>query len=122
MHGNIVQIFQLGEVGGDYFIAMEYIQGPTLRSIIDTHRDLKAPMPPTLAAYVASLVCRALDFAHNFIDARGRRLDIVHPAPRTRALRASLFRPLCIPFAPRASPSRIATETTGRSWHLNRQL
>ena len=31
MHGNIVQIFQLGEVGGDYFIAMEYIQGPTVR-------------------------------------------------------------------------------------------
>ncbi len=78
VHGNVVQIYQLGEVSGRYFIAMEYIQGPTLRSIIDTHRDMKAPMPPTLAAYVASRVCRALDFAHNFIDARGRRLDIVH--------------------------------------------
>ena len=78
VHGNVVQIYQLGEVSGRYFIAMEYIQGPTLRSIIDTHRDLKAPMPPTLAAYVASRVCRALDFAHNFVDARGRRLDIVH--------------------------------------------
>ena len=35
MHGNIVQIFQLGEVAGDYFIAMEYIQGPTVRQLID---------------------------------------------------------------------------------------
>ena len=78
VHGNVVQIYQLGEVSGRYFIAMEFIQGPTLRSIIDTHRDLRAPMPPTLAAYVASRVCRALDFAHNFVDARGRRLDIVH--------------------------------------------
>jgi serine/threonine protein kinase len=78
VHGNVVQIYQLGEVSGRYFIAMEYIQGPTLRSIIDTHRDMKAPMPPTLAAYVASRVCRALDFAHNFVDSRGRRLDIVH--------------------------------------------
>src|SRR5688500_3256459 len=38
-HGNVVQIYQLGEVGGDYFIAMEFIQGPTLRSIIDRHRE-----------------------------------------------------------------------------------
>ena len=78
VHGNVVQIYQLGEVNGRYFIAMEYIQGPTLRSIIDRHRDLGAAMPATLAAYVASRVCRALDFAHNFVDQRGRRLDIVH--------------------------------------------
>ena len=78
MHGNVVQIYQLGEVQGDYFIAMEFIQGPTLRSVIDRHRELGQPMPPTLAAYVASRVCRALDFAHNFIAPDGRRLDIVH--------------------------------------------
>ena len=78
LHGNIVQIYQLGEVGGRYFIAMEFIQGPTLRSIIDRHREMGEPIPPTLAAYIASRVCRALDFAHNFIDPRGRRLDIVH--------------------------------------------
>jgi serine/threonine-protein kinase len=78
VHGNVVQIYQLGEVGGRYFIAMEYIQGPTLRTIIDRHREIGSPMPPTLAAYAASRVCRALDFAHNFVDQRGRRLDIVH--------------------------------------------
>ncbi|NUQ21856.1 MAG: serine/threonine protein kinase [Gemmatimonadaceae bacterium] len=78
VHGNVVQIYQLGEVNGRYFIAMEFIQGPTLRSIIDRHHELGAPIPPTLAAYVASRVCRALDFAHNFVDQRGRRLDIVH--------------------------------------------
>ena len=78
VHGNVVQIYQLGEVEGRYFIAMEYISGPTLRSIIDRHRELGAPIPPTLAAYVASRVARALDFAHNFVDGKGRRLDIVH--------------------------------------------
>src|SRR5215213_7406932 len=65
LHGNIVQIYQLGEVAGDYFIAMEYIQGPTVRQLIDRHRELGKPMPRALAAYVASRVCRALDFAHN---------------------------------------------------------
>ncbi len=78
LHGNVVQIYQLGEVGGEYFIAMEYIQGPTLRSIIDRHYELGTPIPATLAAYVCSRVARALDFAHNFVSPAGTRLDIVH--------------------------------------------
>ncbi len=78
LHGNVVQIYQLGEVGGDYFIAMEFIQGPTLRSIIDRHREARVPIPPPLAAYAISRVCRALDFAHNYVESGGRRLDIVH--------------------------------------------
>jgi serine/threonine protein kinase len=44
MHGNIVQIYQLGEVSGEFFIAMEFIQGPTLRSIIDRHWELGQPI------------------------------------------------------------------------------
>jgi serine/threonine protein kinase len=78
MHGNVVQIYQLGEVGGEYFIAMEYIQGPTLRSVIDRHYDQGSPIPATLAAYICSRVSRALDFAHNFVSPGGQRLDIVH--------------------------------------------
>lgn len=78
MHGNVVQIYQLGEVGGEYFIAMEYIQGPTLRSVIDRHYELGTPIPATLAAYICSRVSRALDFAHNFVSPSGQRLDIVH--------------------------------------------
>jgi len=78
MHGNIVQIYQLGEVSGEYFIAMEFIQGPTLRSVIDRHWEIGQRIPLPLAAYVASRVCRALDFAHNFVAPDKRRLDIVH--------------------------------------------
>jgi eukaryotic-like serine/threonine-protein kinase len=73
-----VQIFQLGEIEGDYFITMEFIQGPTLRALIDRHRELATRIPPALAAYIASRVCRALDFAHHVMDGAGRRLDIVH--------------------------------------------
>jgi serine/threonine-protein kinase len=77
-HGNVVQIFQLGEIDGDYFITMEFIQGPTLRALIDRHRELSKRIPATIAAYIASRVCRALDFAHHVMDGDGRRLDIVH--------------------------------------------
>ncbi len=78
VHGNIVQIYQLGRLDDEYFIAMEFIKGVTLRALIDRHRQLGQPMGPALAAYIASRVCRALDFAHNFVDRAGRRLDIVH--------------------------------------------
>ena len=78
VHGNIVQIYQLGQFDNEYFIAMEFIKGVTLRALIDRHRQMGEPMTPPLAAYIASRVCRALDFAHNFVDGTGRRLDIVH--------------------------------------------
>ncbi len=78
VHGNIVQIYQLGQCDNEYFIAMEFIKGVTLRALIDRHRLMGTPMAPPLAAYIASRVCRALDFAHNFVDRSGRRLDIVH--------------------------------------------
>lgn len=78
VHGNIVQIYQLGEIDGQYYIAMEYIRGPTLRMVIERHRELERLIPPVIAAYTVSRVCRALDFAHNFVGTDGARLDIVH--------------------------------------------
>ncbi|HVT37614.1 MAG TPA: serine/threonine-protein kinase [Gemmatimonadaceae bacterium] len=78
MHGNIVQIFQFEEVRGEFFMAMEYVRGVTLRALIDHHRAIREPVPPPLAAYIVSRVCRALDYAHNFVDATGTRLYIVH--------------------------------------------
>jgi serine/threonine protein kinase len=78
VHGNIVQIFQFEEVNGDFYMAMEYIRGVTMRALIDRHRALGERIPPNLAAYILSRVCRALDYAHNFVDDLGNRLYIVH--------------------------------------------
>lgn len=78
IHGNIVQIFQFHEVDGEFFMAMEYVRGVTLRALIDHHRAIGESVPPTLAAYIMSRACRALDYAHNFIDSTGQRLHIVH--------------------------------------------
>jgi serine/threonine-protein kinase len=57
---------------------MEFIKGLTLRTLINTHRKRREPLPPDIAAYCASRVCRALDFAHHFVDDEGERLEIVH--------------------------------------------
>jgi serine/threonine-protein kinase len=78
VHGNIVQIYQFEEFEGQFFMAMEYIRGVTLRALIDHHRAIGEQMPAPLAAYIVSRVCRALDYAHNFVDDSGSRLHIVH--------------------------------------------
>jgi serine/threonine-protein kinase len=78
VHGNIVQIFQFEEVNGEFYMAMEYIRGVTVRSLIDRHRALGERVPANIAAYIVSRVSRALDYAHNFVDEFGKRLYIVH--------------------------------------------
>ncbi|MBX3133953.1 MAG: serine/threonine protein kinase [Gemmatimonadaceae bacterium] len=78
VHGNIVQIYHLGVSDRGPFIAMEYIKGITLRTLINTHRRRREALPPDIAAYCASRICRALDFAHHFVDDDGDRLEIVH--------------------------------------------
>src|SRR5690606_25687154 len=78
VHGNIVQIYFFGNSDRGPFIAMELIKGITLRTLINTHRKRKEALPPDIAAYCASRICRALDFAHHYVDDDGERMEIVH--------------------------------------------
>jgi TonB family protein len=78
-HPNIVHIYDLGKIeAGGYFIAMEYVEGTDLRTILRTGREVGTPLPIPLAVYVASKVASALDYAHRRRDARGEELRIVH--------------------------------------------
>ena len=78
-HPNIAHIYDLGKIqAGGYFIAMEYVEGTDLRSLLVAGRQSGLPMPIPLAVYVASKVASALDYAHRRRDARGEDLHIVH--------------------------------------------
>jgi serine/threonine protein kinase len=77
-HPNIVQIFDLGRIESSYYIAMEYVHGRDLRSIIKRARDKGLRMPLDLGLRVASQVCSALEYAHRKKDAQGRPMEIVH--------------------------------------------
>jgi len=77
-HANIVQVYDLGKVGDDYFISMEFINGPNLRDIIYKCKDKNIPFPEALAVYIASEVCKGLDYAHRKTDQNNRPLNIVH--------------------------------------------
>jgi serine/threonine protein kinase len=77
-HPNIVQIFDLGKIDKSYYIAMEYVHGRDLRSILRRARELEIRMPLDLSLLVVSRVCSALEFAHRKKDERGRAMMIVH--------------------------------------------
>ncbi len=78
-HPNIVHIYDLGKIeAGGYFIAMEYVDGLDLRTILRSGRDADLPLPVPLAVYVATKMASALDYAHRRRDARGEELRIVH--------------------------------------------
>ncbi len=77
-HANIAQIYELGQIVGSYFIAMEYIPGKDMRAIFDRCRKKGEPAPIPLVAYCVSKMCEGLDYAHRKKDGMGRDLNIVH--------------------------------------------
>jgi serine/threonine-protein kinase len=77
-HPNLVQIFDFGEVDGQYFIAMEFIDGPNLRILNREVRVVQGPMPMPLAARILTLAAEGLHFAHELKDERGQPINLVH--------------------------------------------
>src|SRR5262249_47010687 len=78
-HPNLVQIFDFGRAEGSYFIAMEYIDGPNLRTLQVRARDLRRMVPFPIAARIVSWAAEGLAYAHDFQDlATGQPLHLVH--------------------------------------------
>ncbi|OJT27683.1 hypothetical protein BO221_04205 [Archangium sp. Cb G35] len=78
-HPNIVQIFDFGESEGTYFLAMEYIDGPSLRTLIKRAETQGQPLPPAVCARIIALACEGLAFAHDFIDPEtGEAQGLIH--------------------------------------------
>jgi len=77
-HRNIVQVFELGQQGGAYFIAMEYVQGKSLRDVIDATMRRKEKVPAELCRMLAEQICDGASYAHNLTDMAGRSLNLVH--------------------------------------------
>ncbi|HEY3452315.1 MAG TPA: serine/threonine-protein kinase [Myxococcales bacterium] len=77
-HPNIARVFDLGRVGDDLFLAMEYVPGSDLRAIFKRAAERGSLMPIPLAVFVISKICDALDHAHRCSNAHGVALQIVH--------------------------------------------
>ena len=77
-HPNIPEMYDTGRVFGTYFIAMEYIQGPTLKQLIEHCAVSVGPVPQGIALNLIGQLCDALDYAHKRRDEKGRPLGIIH--------------------------------------------
>jgi len=78
-HPNIVQIFDVGQADGQYFIAMEHVHGEDLRSIVRQMKKqgvLEFPLEHALAIVLG--MCSGLAYAHDKRDLDNSHLGIVH--------------------------------------------
>lgn len=78
VHQNIVQIHHLGRHKDGYYIAMEYIEGINLTEFIHYHKKLRVHSPIDIATFIASRICRGLEYAHSKLDDHGVPLKLVH--------------------------------------------
>ncbi len=76
-HVNIVQVFDLGQAEGSYFMAMEYVAGMDLDRLLARARE-QGPVPIPIALFIVGEVLKALQFAHERRDERGQPLHVVH--------------------------------------------
>jgi len=77
-HPNIIHIYDLGKLGGDFYIAMEYVDGRNLRALLDQARARGETVPLGLALLIGARLASALDYAHRKRDFDGAELELVH--------------------------------------------
>ncbi|RMH44304.1 MAG: serine/threonine protein kinase [Deltaproteobacteria bacterium] len=77
-HPNIARVYEFARAHGEYFIAMEHVDGKDLRTILERCRQQRRSMPPQHAAYIAAEIAAGLHAAHTAVDRSGRPLRIVH--------------------------------------------
>jgi serine/threonine-protein kinase len=77
-HPNIAQVFEFARAGGEYFIAMEHVDGKDGRAILERARKAGGPIPTQHCAYLAAGVADGLAAAHSQRDADGKPLAIIH--------------------------------------------
>lgn len=77
-HRNIVQIYDFGNQQDSYYIAMEYVFGKDVRSILKKSRDLQRPLPVTQGVYVITGAAKGLEYAHALKDHYGKSLEVIH--------------------------------------------
>ncbi len=76
-HPNVVEIYELGQAGGELFMVMELLEGENTSSVIRRLISRDQRLGYGLAAHVVAEACRGLHAAHALTD-DGRPLDIVH--------------------------------------------
>ncbi|NNC02421.1 serine/threonine protein kinase [Corallococcus exiguus] len=77
-HPNIVQVFDFGKIDGQYYLAMEWIQGQSLDRIMRHAAAANIPLGPRVTVDVGLAMSDALTYAHAKTLSDGTPLRLVH--------------------------------------------
>ena len=94
-HPNLVQVLDAGQAGEQYFIATEFVDGPSLERLRAISRRAGRLIPVTVAVAIARKVCLGLHAAHTASGDDGSPLGLVHgdvAASRVLCARAGLVK------------------------------
>jgi serine/threonine-protein kinase len=77
-HPGIVHVYDFGLLGATPYLVMEYLDGIDLSRLIALGKMRTERVPVDIAVVIVTQVCNALGYAHQFRDAQGQRLQIIH--------------------------------------------
>jgi len=77
-HPNIARVYAMGEVEGQLYLAMEYVQGKTLSRLTYRLRQLGRTLPLGIMLLLGQRLCEGLAYAHDATDESGHPLHLVH--------------------------------------------
>ncbi len=77
-HPNVVQIQDLGRIGEDYVIVMDYIDGVDLERLLMSARTAGRPVPLDVGLGILCRICDGLHAAHKATAPDGTPLHIIH--------------------------------------------
>jgi len=77
-HPNIVQVFDLGVVDEELFMACEFVDGFDLRRVLRFCHEKRKRIPLDTALFMVREILSGLAYAHRQVDAEGRSIDLIH--------------------------------------------
>jgi serine/threonine protein kinase len=77
-HKNIARVYEFSRSHDELFIAMEFVDGKDLRSLIDRMKKLGRAIPPEHVAYIGGEIALGLHAAHGSRDGSGAATALVH--------------------------------------------
>ncbi|MDQ3365827.1 MAG: protein kinase [Myxococcota bacterium] len=77
-HPNVVGIQDLGKIGEDYVIVMDYVEGVDLERLLASARDTERAVPLDIGLAILCRICDGLNAAHRATSPDGTPLNMIH--------------------------------------------
>lgn len=77
-HPNVVRVYALGEIDGDYYLIMEYLHGCPLSELLGQMAKSSRGMLDQIALYITHEIAKGLHAAHELCGEDGLPLGVIH--------------------------------------------